>query len=96
MSKKVYQKTTIYDGGFLHGIREIAEWMRLSPGKVYRLMDKGLPVAKGENDRYFTSKSLLDEWVKGVYRFQQDEMRKRGRKNDRSDYKKAQNQITID
>jgi len=75
---KVYQRITPEDGGLLFGLREIQQYMRLSVSTIRKLRIKhGLPLIKGNDGKWFVSKSILDTWMLAIWRDQLDQERQR-------------------
>ena len=68
MSKRNYVRasvrTPVANRGFLHGLREIGEYMGLSVSTVRRyVIEYRLPVTRRKDSRWMTTKTLLDQWV---------------------------------
>ncbi len=60
-------KTPVNERGFLHGLREIGEYMGLSVSTVRRyIAEFRLPVTRRKDARWMTSKSILDTWLQAM------------------------------
>ena len=70
---KVYQRISPEDGGLLFGLREIQQYMRLSISTIRKLrIEHGLPLIKGNDGKWFVSKSILDTWMLAIWRIQRE------------------------
>ncbi len=68
MAKRAYVRASrripIEERGFLHGIREIGNYMGMSESSVRKYMRLyGLPIAQRADRRWITTKDLLNQWV---------------------------------
>ncbi len=90
MAKQNYMKasvkTPVADRNFLHGMREIGEYMGLSVDTVRRyILRYRLPLTKRGDGGWMTSKTLIDQWLLSMaeqtYEAQQENKARRLKKS---------------